>query len=242
MLTFFDPVRQFGFGSVVSRLLLALLCGGAIGYGRARRNCEAGLRTYMLISLGAALSVVIAQYEYEMLRTAWAETVTAQGLRFDASRLPAQAITGIGFLGAGMILKISHQQVKGLTTAAGLFATVCMSLAAGAGFVECVITVLLLISLVLNAMAPLEELLKRKERNIALLVEMDGAESAPTVCRAMEENRARVQEVEMEGPDSGMFLLQLGRNNDSLAGMLCAVAALGCVRSVREIITQKGEG
>ena len=141
-----------------------------------------------------------------------------------------------------MILKISHQQVKGLTTAAGLFATVCMSLAAGAGFVECVITVLLLISLVFNAMAPLEELLKRKERNIALLVEMDGAESAPTVCRAMEENRARVQEVEMEGPDSGMFLLQLGRDNDSLAGMLCAVAALGCVRSVREIITQKGEG
>ena len=83
MLSLFDPLRQFSFGSVLLRLVLALLCGGAIGYGRARRNCEAGLRTYILISLGAALSILISLYEYEMLTTAWSGTADAVGLRFE---------------------------------------------------------------------------------------------------------------------------------------------------------------
>ena len=123
MLSFFDPLRQFTFGSLVLRLLLALASGGVIGYGRSKKNCAAGLRTYMLISLGAALSITITLYEYQMLHSAWAETVAVVGEKFDASRLAAQAVTGIGFLGAGTILKVAHQQVKGLTTATGLFAT-----------------------------------------------------------------------------------------------------------------------
>jgi len=95
MLPLFDSFRQFSFGSVLFRLLLALLSGGLIGYGRSKKDCPAGLRTYMLISLGAALCTTLALYEYEMIRTAWAETVALVGQKFDASRLAAQAVTGI---------------------------------------------------------------------------------------------------------------------------------------------------
>jgi len=242
MLSLFDPLRQFSFGSVLLRLVLALLCGGAIGYGRARRNCEAGLRTYILISLGAALSILISLYEYEMLTTAWSGTADAVGLRFDGSRLASQAITGIGFLGAGMIIKISHQQVRGLTTAAGLFATVCMSLAAGAGFVECVITVLLLIALVLNAMVPLETVLRRLTRNVTLVVELEGEEHVGDVRNVLERQGGRVYEVDVESPVSAMFVLRLSRQRPSHSELLCAVAELPCVKAVQELNTQKGDG
>ncbi|MCR5577006.1 MAG: MgtC/SapB family protein [Oscillospiraceae bacterium] len=240
MLTFFDPLRQFTFGSVVLRLLLALVSGGVIGYGRSRKNCAAGLRTYMLISLGAALAITVTLYEYQMLHSTWADIVAVVGDKFDATRLASQAVTGIGFLGAGTILKVAHQQVKGLTTATGLFATVCMSLAAGAGFYECVITVLLLIVLVLNIMTPLEIGFKRRLRNITLNVQMDSVEDVAAVSEAIEAQNATIYETDVEkvkSPASAIFILQMSRSNSSHSGMLSSVAELACVRSVQELIS-----
>ncbi len=240
MLHVFDPLRQFSFGGLFLRLLLALICGGVLGYGRSKKDCAAGLRTYMLISLGAALAFSLTVYEFEMLRTAWAETAAVVGEKFDASRLASQTVTGIGFLGAGTILKVAHQQVKGLTTATGLFATVCMSLACGAGFYECVITVLVLLVLVLNVMAPLEILFKRRLRNITLNVEMDSVEDVETVTAAIEAEKAMIFEVDIEStesPASAIFILQMSRDNSSHSGMLSSVAELYCVRSVQELIS-----
>ena len=240
MLTFFDPLRQFSFGSLVLRLLLALVSGGVIGYGRSRKNCAAGLRTYMLISLGAALAITVTLYEYQMLHSTWADIVAAVGDKFAATRLASQAITGIGFLGAGTILKVAHQQVKGLTTATGLFATVCMSLAAGAGFYECVITVLVLIVLVLNIMTPMEIGFKRRLRNITLNVQMDSVEDVAAVSEAIEAQNATIYEIDVEkvkSPASAIFILQMSRSNSSHSGMLSSVAELSCVRSVQELIS-----
>ena len=240
MISFFDPLRRFSFFNVLLRLLLALCCGGVIGYGRSKKECAAGLRTYMLISLGAALSILLTQYEYEMLRTAWADTVLQVGEKFDASRLASQVITGIGFLGAGTILKVAHQQVKGLTTATGLFATACLSLAAGAGYYECVFTVLVMIVLVLNVMAPLEIWFKRRLRNITLNVEMDSVEDVTAVTAVIEQENAKVFDVDIEvadSPASAIFILQMSRDNSSHSGMLSSVASLDCVRSVQELIS-----
>ena len=237
MLSLFDPFREFTFGSVLARLLLSLVCGGVIGYGRERRNSEAGLRTYMQISLGAALSVIVTLYEYRMLQTVWEDAVSAVGLKFDASRLASQAITGIGFLAAGMIIKRHYQQVKGLTTATGMFATVCMSLAAGAGFVECVLTVLLLIVVVLDLLEPLEKRFRLQGRNLTLVVEMDSVEDTAAVMDVMERSGAAVHEVELQSahaPVSAVFVMQLRRDRHSHPEMLGLVAELPCVRSVQE--------
>ena len=240
MLSFFDPLRDFSFGSVVFRLILALLCGGVIGYGRSKKHCAAGLRTYILISLGAALSIIVTLYENQMLHTVWADVVAEVGEKFDASRLASQAITGIGFLGAGTILKIAHQQVKGLTTATGLFATVCMSLAAGAGYYELVLTVTIIIALVLNGMAPLEILFKRRLRNITLNVEMDEVADIALISSTIEDENARIYEVDVEqagSPASAIFILRMSRENSSHSSMLSSVAELPCVRAVQELIS-----
>ena len=119
-----EVLRQHILFTVALRLLLAVLTGGLVGYGRSKRDRAAGFRTYILISLGAAMSVSLTLYDYEMLHGPWADVVARVGSKFDASRLASQAVTGIGFLGAGIIITASHQQVKGLTTATGMFATV----------------------------------------------------------------------------------------------------------------------
>lgn len=240
MVSFFDPFRQFTFLNVCLRLALALLCGGIIGYGRSKRECAAGLRTYMLISLGAALSVIITLYEYRMLSTEWAGTVALVGEKFDASRLASQVITGIGFLGAGTILKVAHQKVKGLTTATGLFTTACMSIAAGAGYYECVLTVLVLIVLVLNVMTPLEILFKRRLRSITLNVEMDDLGTVAELAAAIEREKAQIYDVDIESDDepvSAIIVLRMDRANASHSSMLSTVAALDGVRTVRELIS-----
>ena len=91
-------LREFHFVSVLFRLILAMLCGGAVGYGRSKKDRAAGLRTYMLVGLGSALAVVLTLYLHAMLTGAWADTAAEVGLKFDASRLAAQAIAGIGGL------------------------------------------------------------------------------------------------------------------------------------------------
>ena len=108
--------------SMLVRLTLAAFCGGLIGIGRVKKRRPAGFRTHTLVCLGAALTMIISQYLW------------ARGQSTDLSRLGAQVINGIGFLGAGTIIVTGRQQIKGLTTAAGLWASACMGLAIGAGF------------------------------------------------------------------------------------------------------------
>ncbi len=240
MLPFLDPLREFTFPGILCRLLLAMACAGLIGYGRTLRGCAAGLRTYMLISIGGSLSILLTIYEYRMLQTTWAAAVELSGMKFDASRLGSQVITGIGFLGAGTILKVAHQQVNGLTTATGLFATACMSLAAGAGFYECVILVMILIVVVMNLMTPLEVLYKRRLRHITLNIEMDHTDNIEPITRMIEAQKASVYDIDIEtGPEpaSAIFILQMSRDKSSHSAMLSSIAELDCVRSVQELIS-----
>lgn len=111
--------------SIITRLTFAILFGGVIGYERGRKRRPAGLRTHILVCIGSALVMITSQYMLEI-----------RHYTTDPSRLGAQVISGIGFLGAGTILITVKQQVKGLTTAAGLWASACMGLALGIGFYE----------------------------------------------------------------------------------------------------------
>ena len=243
MIPALDFLREFRCATVILRLVLAVICGGVVGYGRSQKARAAGFRTYILISIGAAMAVLLTLYEYRMLTTLWADTVSRVGLKFDASRLASQVLTGIGFLGAGIIIKVAHQQVSGLTTATGLFATVCMGLACGAGFYELVLITLLLIVVVLNVMAPLEILFKRRLRNITLNVEFTELADVQAITEVIQAQAARIYDIDVERTDrsgnkwpSAIFILQLSKENHSHSGMLSAVAELNCVRSVQELI------
>ena len=112
--------------SFLLRLCVACLCGTVIGLDREYRVKDAGFRTHFLVALGSALMMIVSQYGFDEL------AASRDGLRFDPGRIAAQVVSGIGFIGAGTII-IHRQLVRGLTTAASLWATAGFGLAAGAG-------------------------------------------------------------------------------------------------------------
>ena len=145
MAALWDYLKEFNFWSVLFRLVLAMASGGIIGYGREKKERNAGLRTYMLISIGAALTVLISECEYELLCSRWAYVAELCELKFDGTRYAAGVLAGIGFLAAGTIIASAHQQVSGLTSAIGLFAAAVLGIASGAAFYECVIPAIVVV-------------------------------------------------------------------------------------------------
>ncbi len=109
------------------RLILACVCGGMIGYERTNRGKGAGIRTHIIVALASALMMIISKYGFTDMVLYGAMKVT------DGSRIASQVVTGVGFLGAGMIYFSRQHAVKGLTTAAGIWATAGVGLALGAG-------------------------------------------------------------------------------------------------------------
>ena len=107
------------------RMVLAVVCGGIIGYERSRRRKEAGLRTHIIVAVGSALLMIVSKYGFM-------DVLEIPGMRVDAARIASNVITGISFLGAGVIF-IREASIKGLTTAAGLWAMAGVGLAIGAG-------------------------------------------------------------------------------------------------------------
>ncbi len=112
-------------GYLLIRMVLAGVCGVVIGYERSRRQKDAGIRTHMIVALGAALAMIVSKYGFFDL-------LQFEGLRADASRIASNVITGVGFLGAGVIF-VKDVSIKGLTTAAGIWTTASVGLAVGAG-------------------------------------------------------------------------------------------------------------
>ncbi len=198
-----EYLREFNFASVCFRLFLAMVFGGILGLERAKKGRAAGFRTYMLVCIGAALTVLLSEYEAELLATRWADTVEQIGVHSDVSRFGAQVISGIGFLGAGTIITVRQQQVKGLTTAAGLWASACMGLAIGAGFYECVFLAFVLIFLSVGVLHRLELNLIEQTADINLYIEFTSLNMISPVIARLKDMQIRIYSVEIDRGKKG---------------------------------------
>lgn len=123
MLSAISLSRDITFGTTLLKLVMSFLCGTVIGSERSYKNRPAGFRTHILVCIGAAVASMTGVYVYVNLR-----------LPADISRLGAQVVSGLGFLGAGTIILTRNRSVKGLTTAAGLWTSGVIGLCVGAGF------------------------------------------------------------------------------------------------------------
>ena len=112
-------------GEYLLRILIGAICGAAIGYERKSRMKEAGVRTHLIVALGSTMMMLVSKYGFF-------DVVIMQGISLDASRIAANIITGVSFLGAGVIF-VRNRSISGLTTAAGIWATSGVGLAIGAG-------------------------------------------------------------------------------------------------------------
>ena len=241
MLESLNFLRELNTVSVFFRLVLAMFLGGMIGLERGRKRRAAGFRTYMLVSLGAALTMLLGQYNYVMLEQNWAALAIELGVKTDVSRIGAQVINGIGFLGAGTIIVTSRQEVKGLTTAAALWASACMGLATGAGFYECVLLAFFLIFLAIRLLPWLEGFIVDNARNMNIFVEFDSLDDVGELITHIKRQGVHIYEVDIDrGRDenarhpSAVFTVRLNQKRAHIQ-VLAAISELECVYSIEEI-------
>jgi putative Mg2+ transporter-C (MgtC) family protein len=185
---------DLSWAELLLRIGLAAVLGGAIGLERELREREAGLRTHMLVSVGAALFTLVSAYAW----TDWRFS-TESGIVFDPTRIAAQVVTGIGFLGAGAIIR-QGLSVRGLTTAATLWVVAAIGMASGAGYyaAAAITTVLVLFSLwPLRLLAyRVSERFRPEEGRLA--VDLPAGASAVSVLGAVEGAGAIVRSLEFE--------------------------------------------
>ena len=187
MLSFLNFIRtgELTLLSIVIRLVLAVICGGCIGLERERKHRPAGFRTHILICLGASMTTLTSNY------------LITQQLTTDPARLGAQVIAGIGFIGAGTIIITKHRQVKGLTTAAGLWAAAIVGLCCGAGFVEGAVFATIMILLAELVFARLEYLIVSHARAFNMYVEYTESTTLGTVIDCIKNNNSFIVDMEI---------------------------------------------
>ena len=191
--------------SVVLRIFLAALFGGVIGHERGKHGRQAGLRTHVLVCLGAAMTALLGVYSIKVL-----------GYSGDPFRVAAQVVSGIGFLGAGMIIVKSGNAITGLTTAAGLWTTAIIGIALGFGFYEGAILVMLLCVFTASFLTRVE---RRRKRSIHFYIEINNLSRAGEIAEELREMYKRDCYLEIIPSKSGIagslgILLTISYNKD----------------------------
>jgi len=221
-------VRELTVAAIYFRILAAVILGGVIGIERGMKNRPAGLRTYMLVCIGSCVVMLINQYVFQVYGTG------------DPVRLGAQVISGIGFLGAGTIVVTPHNQIKGLTTAAGLWAAACEGLALGLGLYEVAIAGGLAIYVVLALLQKLDLHFRNKTSILDAYIELDKSVAFGNFTKAVREMEieiSNVQFVHMEMDDGNIaFTVTFKRKNKFQHDVLLRLLSrLDGVRYIEEL-------
>lgn len=195
LLPIFDYLRELNTLSIIARLLVATLCGSVIGFERGKKRHAAGLRTHIIVCIGAASVMIVNQY---------ISTFLAPGS--DPARMGAQVISGIGFLGAGTIMITGNHRgrhVKGLTTAAGLWASACMGLSAGIGFYEGALLMCLFLFAVMVILNRLDQRYFKSAKSIQLYVEYETTLSFGIILKSIRQLGWHMTDFDYLGANSG---------------------------------------
>ncbi len=221
--------------SITLRFVLAVICGGLIGIERESKHRPAGFRTHTLVCIGAALTVMTSQYLLTL------KELSPDNFISDPARIGAQVIAGIGFIGAGTIVVTKRRQVKGLTTAAGLWASAIMGLAIGVGCYEVALYATFLILMAELVFAKIEWRIVKNARDMNIYVEIRETIGLTTVIDEIKRNGASVVDVEItksKASDdiyiSAIFSLEFDKKADR-ESMMTALSKIAGLKTVEEL-------
>lgn len=181
-----NELRQLTPLSMIIRIVLALTLGGILGVERGRKNRPAGLRTYMLVCMGAALVMMTNQY------------VSREFGGGDVVRMGAQVISGIGFLGAGTIMVTGKNQIKGITTAAGLWTAACCGLAVGIGFYEGALIGGVGIFMVMSTMQKIDGKIRSRSKIVEMYLEFEKAHAFSEMIEYARKNSLEISDIQLQ--------------------------------------------
>ena len=186
MLHCFDFIREMNMLAITARLVLAVLCGGIIGLEREVRRRSAGFRTHILICMGSAITILTNLYLYQVMH-----------LYTDISRMGAQVIAGVSFVGAGTIIVTRSNRVKGLTTAAGLWTASIIGLACGAGYAECAIFATLMVMFAELVLIRIEYRFVKRSSEVNLYVEYSLPSTVQRLVRVLRTEKIPMNDMEV---------------------------------------------
>lgn len=217
-------LRELTMTAIAARIMTAIVLGGMIGLDRGMKNRPAGFRTYMLVSIGSCVVMLINQYVYQVYGIG------------DPVRLGAQVVSGIGFLGAGTIVVTAHNQIRGLTTAAGLWASACIGLAVGIGLYEVGIIASAAVFAVLTVLHRLDFRMRRKTKVADLYVELEDTVPLGEFIHIAREQNLELSSIQREddlndASDTYRFVVTVrGRTPMCADELLFTVRNLPCVK------------
>lgn len=180
-----DALRAVTPLAVAVRIFAAVIIGGILGLERGLKNRPAGMRTYMLVCVGSCIIMLTNQYVVQILGG-------------EPTRLAAQVVSGIGFLGAGTIIVTRRSQIKGLTTAAGLWSAAGVGIALGIGFYEAAIVGTFAIFAVMTLLQKMDNRMHRKTKYLEVYIEIDRGMSLSELMQSLREREFDVQDIQRE--------------------------------------------
>lgn len=218
-------LEEFNEVSIVIRLVLATVMGGIIGMERGATKHAAGLRTFMLVCLGAALAQIIDMRCVMRFQTG------------DPMRLAQGVINGIGFLGVGTIVVTGRSHIKGLTTAATLWTTAVLGISIGSGYLYSSIITFALIMIVIKVMAGLSRKQMQYNRQLQVKVEFAEKDGTKQVISYLRENGYRITDMDKKESDENILLsldIDLGKkvNHDRVIEEISKLAGVDFVTEI----------
>lgn len=219
----FAVLRTFSFGVIALRLLGALLCGAMVGLDREMRNKKAGLKTHVLVCLGAALCVIVSE----------CIILGRDGVTTDATRIAANVVTGVGFLCAATLMTRGNGSLHGLTTAAGLWTTAVIGLACGTGWVEVALLASAIVLLVFAILGRVDDYIETVSRGFDLYAEVTDYEQVPQLLDALHANNVRFSGLQISKSPVGTAIVQLSAFTPHMGEKTAlgeTLRALDCVR------------
>jgi putative Mg2+ transporter-C (MgtC) family protein len=220
--------REVTYLAVALRIVVAVLCGGALGLERGLKHRPAGMRTYMLVCVGACLIMLTNQYLFQVTQTG------------DPMRLGAQVVSGIGFLGAGTIVVTRYNRIKGLTTAAGLWSAAGVGLALGVGFYEAALIAGLAIFVVMTLLQRWDDNLHSKTRAVEIYVELaDGTTMGYFISKLreleLEISNVQIEQSTAESDSRGLIATLKAQKRCDHSDLMEKIRAINGVRYLEEL-------
>lgn len=229
MTGFLEIMKGWTIVSIVIRLLAAVIAGGIIGFDRAMKRRGAGMKTHVLVCLGATLVMMTGQFIQ----------INYEG-NMDVARLGAQVISGVGFLGVGTIIVTGRNQVRGLTTAAGLWTCACIGLAIGIGFIDGAFLTLALVVFSFKILSKVDGWIERYAKSYELYLEFPTNKCVSAFISEMHEQGIKISNFEIgkskikgEGPNA-LVCIEVKEKKRRIT-ILDEIRKMECVKYVEEL-------
>jgi putative Mg2+ transporter-C (MgtC) family protein len=213
---------------ILLRLALASIFGALIGIERERKDWAAGLRTHMMVSVGACLIMMVSAFGFS-------DILGTKNIALDPSRVAAQVVSGIGFLGAGSIIFSKQGIIRGLTTASGLWTVAGIGLATGSGMFLAAVATTLIALLILWGLKPLEDKVFKKFRHMSLkIITFPNVNHASFLKEILTHKNLKVQTFNVEKEDE-QYIYELRLENFPIEKIDSIVTEIEQNKAVKEI-------